>query len=168
MIYIGIDPGKNGGIAWQRQPMEPTGEQSLYRGKTQAVKMPQTEQDLWQAIASLEDTGCRAIIEKVHASPRRDKTGKEVKNGAATMFKFGQSYGSLRMALIAAGIPFDEVTPQKWQRELGLIRTNKNESSTDKKNRHKAKAQQLFPELNVIHATADALLIAEYCRRVNS
>ena len=152
MIYIGIDPGKNGGIAWMH------GKHIEIAADNRAVKMPQTEQDLWQAIAKLEDTGCRAIIEKVSARPDQ---------GVSSMFRFGQSYGSLRMALIAAGIPFDEVTPQKWQKELGLIRTNKNESNTDKKNRHKAKAQQLFPEMKVTHAIADALLIAEYCRRVH-
>lgn len=156
-VFVGIDPGVNGGISW-------IGSQLSF-----AVKMPTTELDLFKEIHRIKAAHfcCHAIIEKVHASPRRDKFGQEVKNGAASMFKFGQSYGSLRMALIAAGIPFDEVTPQKWQKELGLIRSNKNETITAKKNRHKAKAQQLFPELKITHATADALLIAEYCRRVN-
>lgn len=153
MIYIGIDPGKNGGIACLHH---------LGTGRSAvppATKMPETERDVWELVKHFcAGAGDKAIIEKVSSRPDQ---------GVASMFKFGMSYGSLRMALIAAAIPFDEVTPQKWQRELGLIRTNKNESNTDKKNRHKAKAQQLFPELKVTHAIADALLIAEYCRRVN-
>jgi hypothetical protein len=35
------------------------------------------------------------------------------------------------------------------------------------KNVTKRKAQELFPSLKITHATADALLIAEYLRRKN-
>ena len=65
--------------------------------------------------------------------------------------------------MTAAGIRWEYVTPQKWQREFGLILPKL--SNTDKKNRHKAVAQQLFPDVKITHAIADALLIAEYCRR---
>lgn len=149
MIFIGIDPGASGGIAWIDDVVPVAG------------KMHATESDIWRHVERLSlnrPRPVKAVIEKVGAMP---------KQGLSSTFKFGQSYGSLRMALIAAGIPFDEVTPQKWQKELGLIRSNKNESITDKKNRHKAKAQQLFPGLKITHHVADALLIAEYCRRVN-
>jgi hypothetical protein len=69
------------------------------------------------------------------------------------------------MALIASGVPFEAVTPGKWQKEFGLL-AKKGETKTAKKNRHKARAQELFPDLKITHATADALLIAEYGRRV--
>ena len=81
------------------------------------------------------------------------------------MFKFGMSYGGLRMALTAAQIPFESATPQNWQKSLGIGKKGKTETRTSFKNRLKAKAQQLFPNLKVTLATSDALLLAEYCRR---
>lgn len=79
------------------------------------------------------------------------------------MFKFGASTGGLRMALIASGVIFDEIPPKQWQKFVGVIGT-KGETKTQFKNRLKAKAQQLFPEQRVTLATADALLIAYYCK----
>jgi len=35
------------------------------------------------------------------------------------------------------------------------------------KNVSKRRAQELFPEIKITHAIADALLIAEYARRTN-
>lgn len=152
MIYIGIDPGASGGIAFIETMDQVVG----------ATKTPATERDVWQWIASLSGScrrgnGGRAIIEKVGGYVGEAQPG-------SAAFKFGASYGGLRMALIAAGIPFDEVTPQTWQREFALKRA-KDETKTAWKNRLKAKAQQLFPQETVTLATADALLIAEYCRR---
>jgi hypothetical protein len=147
VIVIGIDPGKSGGIAWWR----PTAHHA-------AMKMPATERDLADVMKDLADNDCFAYIEKVHAMPGQ---------GVTSMFTFGQNYGFLRGCLIAHGIPFEEVTPQKWQKEFGLVFPKKmGLTPTEKKNRHKAKAQQLFPHLKVTHATADALLIAEYGRRL--
>ena len=62
------------------------------------------------------------------------------------------------MALIAAGIPFETVTPAKWQGAMGC-RTKGDKNVT------KRKAQDLFPGVKVTHAIADALLIAEWGRR---
>jgi hypothetical protein len=85
------------------------------------------------------------------------------------MFKFGMGYGALRMALTALEIKYEEVPPQKWQKELGIVTRNKErESHTQFKNRLKAKAQQLFPTMDVTLKTCDALLIAEFCRRTYS
>ena len=168
-IYLGIDPGASGGLAEigvaQRQYCK-------------VVAMPGTERDIWEWIE--ERMVGVAVIEKVHAMPG---------NGVSGMFKFGMGYGGLRMALIAAGIPFEEVTSQAWLRALGIpfrkphtkvrqveIKKGKNkgklreeryggETDTEFKNRLKAKAQQLFPGIQVTLKTADALLIALYCRR---
>ena len=84
--------------------------------------------------------------------------------GVTSMFNFGKSYGNLEAFLVAAAIPFERVTPSVWQREFGLIK-KKGETHTQKKNRHKSLAQELFPSVKVTHAVADALLIAEYGRR---
>ena len=137
--WLGIDPGQSGGIAW------------IDEDGPHAIPMPATERDVWEVIVLLEDWATFALIETVHSMP---------KQGVASSFKFGQSYGMLRMALIASGIPFAGITPQKWQGPLGLKRTSKDETITAKKNRHKARAQELFPSLKITHKIADALLLA--------
>lgn len=141
---IGIDPGVNGGIAW------------IQDGKPCVEKMPDTLKDLWELLYSIEcqDNGyknCKAYIECVHSSPQM---------GVKSAFTFGQGYGRLEMALTAAGIPFERVRPQEWQKSMGCM-------SKGDKNVTKRKAQELFPSLKITHATADALLIAEYLRRKN-
>lgn len=142
--YIGIDPGKSGGIAIVAEGKEPW-----------AVKMPATERDTWDVIEDIRqwcDCETVAALEKVHAMP---------KQGVTSTFTFGQGYGALRMALTAAGIPFRDVTPQAWQKRLGC-------STGGDKNVSKRMAQQLFPSLTITHAIADALLIAEWLRREES
>jgi hypothetical protein len=58
------------------------------------------------------------------------------------------------------------VLPNAWQRALGVAYPP-GSTDTEKKNITKRRAQQLFPAFTPItHAIADALLIAEYCRRV--
>lgn len=136
---IGIDPGKSGGIA------------IIKNGQAWADKMPETEKDLWDYFDSLLEDGF-AYLEKVHAMP---------KQGVTSTFSFGQNFGMLIMALTAAAIPFELVTPQRWQKELGCL-------SHGDKNVTKRRAQQLFPGLTITHATADALLIAEYGRRARN
>lgn len=145
-LYLGIDPGQSGGIAIVDQ----------LGNCTSLVKMPETEQDILWAIP-FGDEITFGMIEKVHAMP---------KQGVSSTFKFGMGYGGLRMALVALAIRFDEVTPMKWQKALGVVpRNTETESKNDHKNKLLAKAQQLFPNTKITRHTADALLIAEYCRR---
>jgi len=157
MIYIGIDPGKNGAIAW------------ISDGKPCVEKMPETLKDLWEIIESFafSDCGamrvkysncdCKAYIENVTPMPSFGD-GPRRSMGATSAFAFGRGVGNLEMALTAAGIPFERVTPLKWQTTMGC-RTGGD------KNVSKRKAQELFPSMKITHATADALLIAEYGRR---
>ena len=91
-----------------------------------------------------------AMLENVHSMP---------KQGVASSFKFGRNFGNLEGLLTGSKIPFDYVTPQKWQKELGCL-------SHGDKNVTKSKAQRLFPHLKITHAIADALLIMEYCRKI--
>ena len=142
-VFLGIDPGASGGIA----SLAVEGGQDLI-----AWKMPETERDTWQLFrfGAREVPVVLAVIEHVHSMP---------KQGVASSFKFGRSYGFLRACLIASEIPFEEVSPQKWQKELGCL-------SHGDKNVTKRRAQQLFPALKITHATADAILLAEYARRL--
>ena len=145
MIYLGIDPGKSGGIA------------IVGDGKCHAFKMPDTDFDIFEAIT--EAGASMVILEKVHSSPQM---------GVVSAFKFGASFGALKMACVAARCRVELVSPQKWQKAMSLKAIGKGigQGDTAKKNRNKAKAQELFPQVKKItHATADALLLAEYGRR---
>lgn len=140
MTYIGIDPGLSGGIG----VISPNG--------TYAHKMPDTERDILDLVKSIASQGpCTCWLERVGPMP---------KQGVVSVWTFAGSYWGLRMALLAAEIPFDLVPPAKWQGALGC-RTGGD------KNVSKTKAQQLFPGIKITHAIADALLIAEYGRRIS-
>ena len=142
--FIGVDPGGSGGVALISEA----------RAEAHSLK----DVDLYWLSGYLEDLGGResfAVIELVHAMPG---------NGCVSMFNFGVSFGALEAFLIASGIPYVRATPQRWQKGFGLYR-KADETKTSKKNRHKSLAQELFPDLKITHATADALLIAEYARR---
>lgn len=139
-LFLGIDPGKNGGIAFVETDLK----------SAVAFKMPETERDVSDIFEEYGSRVKMAVLEKVGAMP---------KQGVKSMFTFGQGYGFLRGMLIAHKIPFDDCPPQRWQKELQCM-------TKGDKNITKAKAQQVFPDVkNITHATADALLIAEFCRR---
>src|SRR3990167_2132107 len=144
MIYLGLDPGVSGGLACV---------DGLGRGEARA--MPTTERDILDALEALAGGpargACIAVIERVHSMPKQGHSGA---------FTFGRNRGRLEMALTAASIPFDEVSPQAWMKALGCL-------SGGDKNVTKRRAQQLFPSFEVTHALADALLIAEFNRRTS-
>lgn len=138
MIYIGIDPGASGGMAGLDDD-----------GKILAcmafAKM--TEKDIYDQF----DTGQikrKAVLEYVTPMP---------KQGVASTFKFGRSFGLLEGLLIGSETPYRLIRPQQWQKFLRCM-------SRGDKNVTKRAAQQRWPNAKITHAVADALLIAEYCR----
>ena len=148
MTIIGIDPGASGGIAW------------THEDGIRAEKMPDTMQGVWELIIHIVNdsamiyrhTEFKAYLEQVHSSPQM---------GVKSAFTFGNGFGHLEMALTAAGIPFERVRPQMWQKSMGCM-------TKGDKNVSKRKAQELFPHIKCTHATSDALLIAEFGRRKNN
>lgn len=145
MIYIGIDPGKNGGIAFISDSFDtplvyPFSEEVLIR----ELKVNYRYYDM------------RCVLEKVNAMPGQ---------GVVSMFNFGQNFGFIQGVLKAYEIPFELVPPQKWKKEFSV---------TSDKNTSIEVAKRLFPDVN-LKATnkckkdhdgmAEALLIAEYGRR---
>lgn len=140
MVTIGIDPGKAGGIAF------------LDGNDAVAFPMPETEAEILEVLRETYlDSPKFALLEFVRSSPQM---------GVKSAFTFGSGYGGLRMALVAAKIPFEEVTPGTWQKAMGCL-------SKGDKNVTKRRAMELFPQIKVTHAIADCLLIAEHCRRVH-
>lgn len=139
MLNIGLDPGVSGGIA------------VLCNGTVDTIKLSETEADIAEFLRQWTngDDCVKAYLERVSAMP---------KQGVSSTFKFGTSYGFLRGLLIGLRIPFESVTPGEWQRRMRCL------SRGDKKVT-RSRAQELFPQVKVINAIADAILIAEFGRR---
>lgn len=143
-LYIGIDNGSSGGIATLT-------DDNIFR----VDPMPATDVDvltIFEMIAAGDGFKPKvfAYLEHAQAFP---------KMGVTSAFNYGKGYGAMQMALVAARIPFDIIVPRKWQAGLGCL-------TGGDKNVSKRRAEQLFPGIKITHATADALLIAEFCRRV--
>ena len=144
-LYIGIDPGKKGGIAY----IDAAG------GVCRTV--PYSDNELIElcrfAACDLTAVCC---LEKVGAMPGQ---------GVVSMFSFGQSVGYIKGVLESFGIPYQEITPQKWKREFGL---------TSDKAKSAEVCGRLFPSASLLatpkcrkphDGMAEALLMAEYARR---
>jgi len=146
MIYIGIDPGMSGGIAI----IDDTG----FLAATLVIK-GSTEHDVadWlRDYSGSESLRPQAVIESVHSMP---------KQGVASSFKFGRSFGFLLGCLTCLKIPYTLATPQTWQKAMKCM-------TKGDKNVTKAAAQRLYPDfLHVTHANADAILLARYCYELN-
>jgi crossover junction endodeoxyribonuclease RuvC len=93
-----------------------------------------------------------ATIEIVNAFPGQ---------GVSSMFSLGQGTGLLEMALVAAEIPYEAVSPVRWKKTFGLIGSGKGKS--------RLLAQRLFPQINLgarkDEGRAEALLLALYAAR---
>jgi hypothetical protein len=178
--FMGIDPGKSGAVAV-------VGEDRSVR----TIKNSVTERDLLEFICSWgplklfepktlfeQHSGFVkfALIEKVHPFPGKRKIivcskcgfrqAMTQPQGVSSTGKLMQSYGFVRASIHAARIPFQEIGPGSWQQKIGIPRRG-NKTQTEHKNVLKSRAQQLFPGHKIIHATADAILLAELCRRIH-
>ena len=145
MIYVGIDPGKKGGIGY----ISPDG----------TFAAPYSGENLRNICYMINTSKSPAIcfVEKVHSMP---------KQGVASTFSFGVGYGYILGVLEAYRIPYQEIPPQSWKREYSLLNADKAASVL--------MCKKLFPTVSLLptekcrkesDGMAEALLIAEYCRR---
>lgn len=140
-MWMGIDPGRSGSVAC----IEETAAGDVVLCQT----LDATERDVSEFVRGHSAVTKFAVIEKVGATPQM---------GVCSAFTFGRSFGFLVGLLTAHGIAYELVSPVRWQRELGCL-------SRGDKNVTKGAAQRLFPGVRITHANADAILLAEYCRR---
>lgn len=146
MVYLGIDPGVTGGMA----VLDANAKVLIITGmpQTAAARVNFLQFVLGRAPGGA--AGMRAALELVHSSPQM---------GVRSAFTFGQVYGQLQMMLAAANVAYISPRPQAWQKAMKCL------SRGDKGVTLRA-ARKLFRDQVVItHATADALLLAEFCRR---
>ena len=140
-IYIGIDPGKSGGICF------------ISGDDIRTFKCPSTTHDMTEELILAKDIGqCTAIVEKVHAFPGQ---------GVTSCFNFGYNYGLWLGILSALKIPYKLVPPVKWMKYFSVPKMEKK----DRKNYLKQLAQQMYPEHKVTLYNADAILLAKYLQK---
>lgn len=150
---IAVDPGMSGGIA-------------IHDTISQTCSpMPSTDtaidQELFLCIGGLSPKEgatwpVRLVIEKPPTFMPGQFGGSIVK-----------LYGNYRFIVglaTAYGIRVEEVTPQKWQKALGLHRP-RNMTGPEWKRRLRDKATKLFPAQKPTLQTCDALLILEYAMK---
>ena len=153
-IFIGIDPGLEGGITFvdaKRNKLSsfPT---PIFKEKNTKKKI-KTQYDIRGMsdlfIYSPEEVA-GVYIEKVTAMPGQ---------GVTSMFRFGYGLGLWHGIIVAKGYDYIEVTPQKWKKHYGLS-SNKKESSE--------KASELFPQCKHLwklvkqNGLAESALICNY------
>ena len=146
--YLGIDPGATGAFA-------------LILPNCQTVLHDYADDPI-KAVCWIEDMIlCHGqpniALEKVHAIQGQ---------GISSTFKFGLNTGIIKGILFALGLPFIEVTPQRWQ---AFSQVPKKSGPSDKPSL--MVARQLFPDADMPfkkhHGRADALLLAYYARQNN-
>ena len=107
------------------------------------------------------------VIEKQQPMPN---------NRPTAAFGTGYGYGLWKMALVAAGIPFEEVVSASWKAKLGVRGQGDTTETRRKDSKRKSieKARALFPGVDLLRNSrcrvpsddkAEALLLAEVARR---
>ena len=152
MIYIGIDPGLNGAIAFLDTEK---GHLSIVdmpvleiqrNGKTKKEVSPHGLTNIFMAAGPVN----HSVLERVGAMPGQ---------GVSSVFSFGRSVGVVEGVLSAFQITVSIVTPQAWQKAAG-VRGGKDGS--------RMRACELFPNYAGLFARkkddgrADAALMAWY------
>jgi crossover junction endodeoxyribonuclease RuvC len=157
MIHIGVDPGKTGAIA-------------IKEGNKIEIFDFEQEYEIVKRLRAVPAGTAHAVIEKVSAMP---------KQGVVSVFSFGTNFGYWQGVLKALLIPYDLITPQKWQGVMFDFRPSRKLGMKDaewarlKKEFSRARAKNLFPccaeklTRKKDHNRSDALLIMGYCERIH-
>ena len=152
-IYIGIDPGKSGGIA------------IILEDEVKVTPMILAGKDVdvgavahWIGyITNNYPTTVIACIEKVHSMP---------KQGVASSFKFGFVTGVMHGIIRTLGIPLHMVTPQAWKKRILAGTPKDKDAAIDF-------CRRVYPNVNLLatersrvphSGIADALCIAKYAQ----
>lgn len=157
---IGIDPGSNGGIVVWRPNHNAT-----------AIKMPKDINEIRDFLNYYKEI-CIPIIFLEKLSVRPDDV--TVGDAGANMGKLYRiqkmlaNFEQLKATISVCDVPFVMVHPMKWQNELKLRvkMQRKKEEKSDRKNRYKEIAGNLYPELKPTLWNADATLIMHFGRYI--
>ncbi len=152
MTCVGIDPGLDGAVAILGADVRVYDTPTCQVGRREYIA-----QEMSALLAPLlEDGPVYVTLELVHAMPGQ---------GVTSMWRMGYGSGLWEGILAALGVSYERVAPQTWKR--AMLR----DMARDK-DAARLKAMQLFPQLagqlsrKKDHGRAEALLLAEYGRRV--
>lgn len=162
MIYIGIDPGKSGGVAIIQADKLPIIVKAVTPMMIAGKDIDLTSMANWIDSNTVPDIElwerpkhAICFIEKVSAMP---------KQGVTSMFNFGFSTGALHGIIATLGIPRYLVTPQRWK-NIVLAGTKKDKDAAIDF------CRMSYPNINLLaterskkphSGMADALCIASY------
>jgi len=152
MMYVGIDPGLNGAVAYFDVE---NGHLSIVDMPTMEVKRNnKVKREVHAAglahLLAIEFEVGGVILERVGAMPGQ---------GVTSVFSFGRSTGLIEGVLAAYDLPVTIITPQEWQK-AAKVRGGKDGS--------RLRACELFPNYAGLFALkkhdgrADAALMAWY------
>ena len=141
--YIGIDPGKSGGIT------------VIDREDVKAYKCPQRTEDMATLFSLLvgntSSNDIKVLMERVWARPN---------NAVRSAFAYGVNYGSWLGIMASNEVDCNPVLPITWMQHIGCPKALKKDI---RKRWLKDKAKELCPYIKrVTLITADSILIARY------
>lgn len=157
MIYLGIDPGLDGGIAFIRDGIIDLQKTPVIGGRDYDV------QGMKQILCSYDRTQLFATIENQIALPGQ---------GLSSTLQTGKGYGIWLGLLAALEVPFQVVHAKSWQTKLFTGTSTK----LDTKARSEIVAKRLFPSADFRRSErafkasdglTDAACIAEFGRRTH-
>ena len=147
-IFVGIDPGMNGGISFIKPELE--------NDYAKAIRCPKTAQEMAMALMSgLEDTAPSDVIlfvEHVWAFPG---------DGRVSAFRFGYNYGLWKGIASAFEIDVYNIQPRRW---MGFYNMPTNMEPRARKKWLKEYAESLYPNIKITYNISDAVLIANYAK----
>ena len=150
-VVIGIDPGKQGGIAIYTKE----------DGMVRTIRMPEHTEELAEVLNYYtENYKPVAFLEKLNLH----RSDTETPGKVFGIQKLLQNYAQLRTVLELNGIPFAMVHPLSWENKLGLRVRGLREEKAQRKRRYRDIAARLYPGNKVTLWNADALLIMHFGR----
>lgn len=153
ICIIGIDPGKNGGIA--AQAGDAVEVKKMFASMSDFRIYLQEKAEKYTVIVFIEKLNVR----------RDDMT---YQGGQATLAKIYriqkliQNYEQLKAVMDALDITYVLCHPMTWQSRLGLRLRGIHEEKSDRKRRYRDNAQKFFPNVKCTLWNADALQIMRY------
>lgn len=147
--FIGIDPGKSGGIAVYCEETD--------IGTISAHKCPENEGDMYALVEIMASGGdlkdVYTILEHVWAFPT---------DSSKTAFTFGRNFGSWITILEILGINYDLAGPRKWQSHFKTPKLVKKERKRWLKELAQDYVNTTEEPFRVTFNTSDAIMIAVY------
>ena len=150
---IGIDPGKQGGIAIYTKE----------DGMVRTVRMPEDVNEL-NALLEYYKENYQPIVFLEKLNLHRSDT--ETPGKVFGITKLLANFEQLRSVLDLCGIPYAMVHPLSWEHRLGLRVKGLREDKAERKRRYRDIAAKEYPGNKVTLWNADALLIMHFGRYV--